>query len=155
MASQCGHFNTKLLSPTLFNLFPQRQAHTITLQRWVCKNKKYRKCKYNVKIERVRVTIDFVEQKQVLNIMCLCILAVVIRHANRILPASYHLSPVTCLALPYFPHYVKKSRFSGKKKLLNIKRVYWFSLKLSSETFLIVRLIQRDNIINVHMSSSK
>jgi len=126
MPSQCGHFNTKLLSPTLFNLLPQRQAHTTALQRWACKNRQDRKCTYNVKIERVRVTIDAVEQKQVLNIKCLCILAVVIRHANSILPASYHLSPVTCWLYHIFPRYLKSHDFRGGGKLLNIKRVYWF-----------------------------
>ena len=156
MPSQGGHFNTNLWYPTLFNLLPQRLTHTITLQRWVCKNKEDRKCTYNVKIERVRVTIDAVEEKQVLNITCLCILAVVIRHANSILSASYYLSHVTCLALLYFFTLSKNvANFGGKKKLLNIKHVFWFSLQLFSDTFLIVRIIQRDNTISVHRSSSK
>jgi len=61
------------------------------------------------------VTIDAVEEKQVLNIMCFCILAVVIRHANRILPAAYYLSPITCLTLAYFSTLSKKVTIFGKK----------------------------------------
>jgi hypothetical protein len=39
--------------------------------------------------------------------------------------------------------------------LLNIICVFWFPLQLLSETFLILRRIQRDIIINVHRSSCK
>ena len=41
-----------------------------------------------------------------------------------------------------FPHYLKKAQFSKKKMLLNIKYVFWFSLKLLSETFLVLRRIE-------------
>jgi hypothetical protein len=41
------------------------------------------------------------------------------------------------------------------KKLLNIKCVFWFSVQLLLETFLILRRIQRDIVINVQMSSCK
>jgi hypothetical protein len=42
-----------------------------------------------------------------------------------------------------------------KKKLLNIKSVFWFSLQILSETFLILRRIQRDMIKNIYRSSCK
>jgi hypothetical protein len=48
----------------------------------------------------------------------------------------------------YFPHRL----INGA--LLKIKSVFWFSLKLLSETSLILR-IQRDTITNVHRSSCK
>jgi hypothetical protein len=35
-----------------------------------------------------------------------------------------------------------------------IKNVFWFSLRLLSETFLILRRIQRDGTINVRCSAS-
>jgi hypothetical protein len=58
------------------------------------------------------------------------------------------LSPVACLAVPYFPHYlVNYANFV--KTLLNIKCVFWFSVQLLSETFLIRRRIWRDGIVNV------
>ena len=43
-----------------------------------------------------------------------------------------------------------------RKKILNTKYLFWFYLQLSSsETFLILRRVQRDNIINVHRYSYK
>ena len=39
--------------------------------------------------------------------------------------------------------------------LLNIKCVFWFSLQLSSEIFLILRRINQDIIRNVYWSSCK
>jgi hypothetical protein len=53
-----------------------------------------------------------------------------------------------------FPHYLINGTIFGKK-LLNIKCVFWFSLQLLSETFLILGRIQRDIIINVHRPSCK
>jgi hypothetical protein len=57
---------------------------------------------------------------------------------------------------PYhiFPHYLINGTIFGKM-LLNIKCVFWFSLQLLSETFLILIRIQRDIIINVRRSSCK
>jgi hypothetical protein len=52
-----------------------------------------------------------------------------------------------------FFHIIINSTIFGKT-LLNIKRVFWFSLQLLSETVLILRGIQRD-IINIHMFPSK
>ena len=59
-------------------------------------------------------------------------------------------------------HYLIKDTIFGrrrrrrkKKKLLNTKCVFWFSLKLLSETFLIRRGTERDMIINVYWSSCK
>jgi hypothetical protein len=46
------------------------------------------------------------------------------------------------------------ARFFGKM-LLNIKCVFWFSLQLFSRTFLILKIIQLDIVINVKRSSSK
>jgi hypothetical protein len=53
-----------------------------------------------------------------------------------------------------FPHYLIKGTIFGKT-LLNLKCVFWFSLQLLSETFLILRRIQRDMIIKAHRSSCK
>jgi hypothetical protein len=49
----------------------------------------------------------------------------------------------------------KRQDFRGKKMLLNIKCVFWVSLQLLSETFLILRRSERDMIKNVHRSSCK
>jgi hypothetical protein len=53
-----------------------------------------------------------------------------------------------------FPHYLINGTIFGKM-LLNTKCVFWFYLKLLSETFLILRRIQRDIIINVYWSWGK
>ena len=53
-----------------------------------------------------------------------------------------------------FRHYLIKGTILGIK-LLNIKRVFWFSLQILSETFSLIRRIQRDIIKNVQTSSCK
>ena len=66
------------------------------------------------------------------------------------------LSYVACLALPYFSTFShKRHDFLRKKKLLNTKCVFWFSLQLLSETFLVLRRTERDVIKKVNTSSSK
>ena len=54
----------------------------------------------------------------------------------------------------FFPHYLINGKISGEK-LLNTKCVFWFSLQILSETFLIVRRTERDMIKNVYRSSCK
>jgi len=44
------------------------------------------------------------------------------------------------------PHYLINGTFFGKKKLLNIKWVFWCSLQLSCESYLVLRRIERDTI---------
>jgi hypothetical protein len=56
--------------------------------------------------------------------------------------SPYILPSVACLTLPYFPHYLINGMIFGKQ-LFNIKCVFWFSLRLVSEIFLILRRIQR------------
>jgi len=53
------------------------------------------------------------------------------------------------LVLPYFSTLSHK-RHDFRKKLFSIKCVFWFSLPLLSETFLILRRNELDIIINVH-----
>jgi hypothetical protein len=53
-----------------------------------------------------------------------------------------------------FPHYLINCKIFGKTSL-NVKYVFWFSLPLSSQTFLILRRIWRDIIINVFTPSYK
>jgi hypothetical protein len=70
------------------------------------------------------------------------------------MPGAYallycHLWPVPHYSI--FPHYLINNTIFGKT-LLNMKYVFWFSLQLLSETFLIQRRMQRDIIINVHKS---
>jgi hypothetical protein len=62
------------------------------------------------------------------------------------------LSSVACPALLYFSISHKRH---DKKKLLYIKCVSRFSLQFWSETFLILRISERDMITNVYCSSCK
>ena len=64
-----------------------------------------------------------------------------------------HLWPVCCYSI--FPYYIINGTIFGEKKLLKTKCVFWFSLQLLSETFLILKGIERDIIINVCWSSFK
>jgi hypothetical protein len=53
-----------------------------------------------------------------------------------------------------FPHFLINGRIF-EKNLLNVKCVFIFSLQLLSETFLILRIIQRDIVINIDRYSRK
>ena len=63
-----------------------------------------------------------------------------------------HLWPVRLCQV--FPHYLINGTIFGKT-LLTIKCVFWFSVQLLSELFLILGRVQRDIVINVHRSSCK
>ena len=71
--------------------------------------------------------------------------ALIIQHATR----KRHI--VTSFVAPLAPTHFSISLNSTifGKKLLNIKCVFWFSLQRLSKTFLILRRIQRDIVINV------
>ena len=86
---------------------------------------------------------------------CVCILALVVRHANRILTASYYLSSVASLVLSYFSTFSHKQHDFRWGESLDIKGVFSMSVQLLSQTFLILRMIQRDIIISVHWSSCR
>jgi len=67
------------------------------------------------------------------------------------------LSSVACMVLQYLSTLSHKRHHFRKKekKLLNTKCVFRFSLQLLSETFLILRITERDMITNAYLSSSK
>ena len=54
----------------------------------------------------------------------------------------------------FFPHYLINGTIFGKR-LLNTKCLFWFSVQLLSETFLILRRSARDMIKNVYRCSCK
>jgi hypothetical protein len=68
---------------------------------------------------------------------------------SRIFSPRFVLSSAACLVYHISLHYLIKGRIFGEN-VLNIKCVFGFPLQILSETFLILRRIQRDIIINVH-----
>ena len=97
-------------------------------------------------MKRVRVTIVAVEKQ----IFCACVCGLRYPACTAHVP-NCHLLPVPLYNI--FPHYLTNGTILGQK-LLNIKCVFWFSVQLLSETFLILRRIQWD-IINLYWSSRK
>jgi hypothetical protein len=61
-----------------------------------------------------------------------------------------HLWPLSLFDI--VPNYLTNGTIFGKM-LLNIKCEVWFSLKIMSETFLILRRIQRDMYIHFHVKN--
>ena len=89
--------------------------------------------------------------------MCVCV-CVFLRYLSDMQTASglcHIILSVACPTLQYFSTLSHKRRDFCKKTLLNIKCVLWFSLRLLSETFLILRRIRQHIFINVHRSSCK
>ena len=60
-------------------------------------------------------------------------------------------SSVASLALPSFTNCLTNGKIFGKN-LLTMKLMFWFSL---SEAFIFIRIITRDDVMNVHRSSCK
>ena len=80
--------------------------------------------------------------------------ALVIQHAK--LMRCIILSFVTYLDVPFFLHISNGRIFEKKKKVAEHKMCLWrFSIQILYETFLILRRIQRDIIINVQRSSCR
>jgi len=67
------------------------------------------------------------------------------QHALRYAPYS-HVWPARLYGI--FPNYLIKGTIS-EKEVFNMVIVFWFSLQLSSETFLQLRTVQRDKIKTV------
>ena len=79
--------------------------------------------------------------------VCVCILALVILQAICIFFGAI----LYCHHCHIFSCYLICGKTAGKK-LLYTKCVFWFSLQILPETFVILRRIQLDIIINVHIS---
>jgi len=109
-------------------------------------------CTYNVTLGRVRANNVAVD-KAVLRTLSVCICS--LRYAACNAHASCcHLWPARLYSIS--PHYlVNGTIFEKKKKVLKTKCVFGLSLHCSSETFLILRINERDMIKYVYWSSGK
>jgi len=102
------------------------------------------------------VTMDRQQVKHMLCVcvcvcVCVCFRALVTPHVNRIFfwaELYCHLLPL--LLTDIVPNHLTNGTIFGKK-LLNIKCDYLFSLQIMSETFLILRRIQRDMYKHLHI----
>jgi len=65
------------------------------------------------------------------------------------------MTSVACLALQHFSTFSHKRNDFRKKKVNGQKCVFWFSLQVLTEIFLILRSIKRDIIKNIYWSSCK
>jgi hypothetical protein len=72
------------------------------------------------------------------------------------LACKLHISALFCLLWPVRLHHIFPRLANGtifRGKWLNIKCEFWLSLQMLSETFLIIRIIQRDVVTNVQTPS--
>ena len=84
--------------------------------------------------------------RNIYHTLWVCVCGLSYRACNAHAPYC-HLSPLRLYRI--FPRYLINGMIFGKK-VPNTKCVFWFSLQLLSETFHILRRIQRDIVINVH-----
>jgi hypothetical protein len=131
-----------------FGHLQEVNRHTYS-QRWLimsqmcnCWVKQDRQCTYDVTSRRVLATIVVVEKHWVLRILRVCVCSLRYTTCNAHAPYC-HLW--RALLYNIFPLYLINGTILGEK-LLNIKCVFWFPLLVWSETFLILRRIQRDMI---------
>jgi len=100
----------------------------------------------NVKLSRFRVTNVSVKKKKTSITRSECeFVALLIQHEKSM--RSIILPSVACPALHHFSTLSHKRYVFSGKTLLNTKYVSWFSLRLASKTFLILRRTQQNMII--------
>ena len=112
-----------------------------------------RQCTYKVILRRVSATTVVAEKQYVSVTHSGCgFLVLAIQQATRM---RRILSCVTCPAVPCFSTLSKKWHAFRKKKIFNIKCVFWVSLYYFSETSSTLRRIQWPTITNLRRSSCK
>jgi hypothetical protein len=142
---QCSQLDSHTVSYCLSLLDGTAGTGASTKVLFLSTHKQGRKCTSNVTLRDIRVNTLAVENLYVLPILRVSV-ASVIQYAKRM--RRIILSSVACSTLPYFSTLSHK-RHDLKKKLLNLKCVFLFSLQLLSEHFLIPKIIRRDSVITV------
>ena len=83
--------------------------------------------------------------------VCVCVLALVIRHVNPIFSAPYYIVLCGLYGSTILIQIISQAaEFSGWGEINRTKNVFWFLVKLLSETFLILRRIRPDITTNIH-----
>jgi hypothetical protein len=135
------------------------------------KRQQDRQCTYNVTLKHIHEIIVAVEKQWVLHIsvyVCVFVDALVRGRLGvcvrvRVCSFTYQASNVyvpcySVISGRSIYHHIRHFLINGtifRKKLLDIKCVFWFSLQFLSKWLLILRIIQRDIVINVKKSSCK
>ena len=124
--------------------------------RWNC-TEQDRQCTYNVTRGIRATTVAVGKQYYIFLSVCVCGggcpgTSACARARSLSYPARNTCAPYCHLWSLSFHHIF---RHNLGKQLLNIKCVFWFSLQLLSEKFLILSRIQRDIVINVKTCSCK
>ena len=132
------------------NIFVRNVGNNMLSEIWAYHRDHCEVCAYKCNFE-ARSRNHCCGGKSVSTTYSLCVsVALIIQHVKRMRRTI--LPSVACLELAYFSIYLINGKIFGKK-LLNTKCVFWFSLQLLSETFLILRRNERDMISNVYGSS--
>ena len=141
--------STKFLLIKSNNSVLQRRHLSKALDQTITWLKQDGQCTYNVTLRRVRATIIVVEKQWILHVLSVFVALGILQamrmcHCHLWHARLYHI----------FPHYLINGTI-WKKKLSNTKCVFWSSLQLLSQTFLILRRTERDMIKNTYWSSCK
>ena len=112
---------------------------------------------WNVILGEVRATMAAVEKQWVLHILSVCMWPQLSNVESACAVLYRHLRPVRLHNIfpPYFINGTIFGGGDGGDELLNLKCVFWLRLLLLSDTFIILRSIQRYVIINFRWSSCK
>ena len=110
-----------------------------------------RQCTFNVILRSVCAATVAVEKQWVSHILCVCVCVCVcvcsLNYPACNAQAPYNFVICDLSGSTIFFHIISQTTQFSKKKLLNTKCVFWFSLNLLPETFLILRRTQWGIII--------
>ena len=127
-------------------------TQVVSLKRYTLTETEDRQFGYNIILRHIRVTIVAVEKQYVLHILSVYLQLELSNMQSSDTLLYCHLQPLSLYHV--FPHNLTNSTIFGKKVIESKMCVLIFFITLSG-TFLILRRIQLDVVINVHKYSRK